>query len=295
MILFFKNILIAFPKSIIGELKNSSNKLDKRLMRVLSRTPLSNFFYNLYLFFFKKKNELNFISDNNLFQGIDDEQKVLSELEVTGIFSGFNVKRDIVEQVLESIKDQKFHVNREQNKTIYLNEKKDNDGIYICRYLNPHKNIKLIKNIAYDRTILNIAKNYFKTNPIVQSTQIWWTFSNIDKDGQYINPPGNEFGYHYDVDDFKFLKLFIYLSNVDEKSGPHYFISKKGKKKFSEYVHRRISDDEANKKYNERIMLLKGEKGTSFIEDTSNYHKGSNPEINKSRGILQVIYGISQW
>ena len=149
---------------------------------------------------------------------------MLSELEVTGIFSGFNVKRDIVEQVLESIKDQKFLVNREQNKTIYLNEKKDNDGIYICRYLNPHKNIKLIKNIAYDRTILNIAKNYFKTNPIVQSTQIWWTFSNIDKDGQYINPPGNEFGYHYDVDDFKFLKLFIYLSNVDEKSGPHYFI-----------------------------------------------------------------------
>ena len=55
MILFFKNILIAFPKSIIGELKNSSNKLDKRLMRVLSRTPLSNLFYNLYLFFFKKK------------------------------------------------------------------------------------------------------------------------------------------------------------------------------------------------------------------------------------------------
>ena len=161
MILFFKNILIAFPKSVIGELKNSSNKLDKRLMRVLSRTPLSNFFYNLYLFFFKKKNKLDFISDNNLFQGIDDEQKVLSELELTGIFSGFNVKRDIVEQVLESIKDQKFLVNREQNKTIYLNEKKDNDGIYICRYLNPHKNIKLIKNIAYDRTILNIAKNYF--------------------------------------------------------------------------------------------------------------------------------------
>ena len=295
MILFIKNILIDFPRSIIGELKNSSNKLDKRFMRVLARTPLNGIFYSLYLLIFKKKNEIKMVSENNYLQGIDEEQQIVNEIENFGIFKGFNISKNLIDQILENIKNQKFFVNREKTKKILLNEKKENDGIYICRYLNPHKDLQLVRDIAYNKNILNIAKNYFKTNPIVQSSQIWWTFSNIDKNGKYTNPPGNEFGYHYDVDDFKFLKLFIYLTDVDEKSGPHYFITKKGKKKLDEYINRRISDEQASKKYNDRIILLKGEKGTCFVEDTSYYHKGSNPEINHSRGILQIIYGISEW
>ena len=55
MKLFFKNLLINFPRSVVGELKNSSNKYDKRIMRVLAKTPLNNFFLNIYLLFFKKK------------------------------------------------------------------------------------------------------------------------------------------------------------------------------------------------------------------------------------------------
>ena len=58
MILFLKDILINFPKFIIGELKNTSNNLDKRIMRVLSRTPLNTFFYKLYLILFKKKTKV---------------------------------------------------------------------------------------------------------------------------------------------------------------------------------------------------------------------------------------------
>ena len=295
MKLFFKNLLINFPRSVVGELKNSSNKYDKRIMRVLAKTPLNNFFLNIYLLFFKKKNKINVTIDKNLFVGIEDENEIIKNIQNTGIFKGFSLKENVANEILESIQNKRFSINREKNKTILLSEKKENDGIYICRYLNPHKDLKIIYDIAYNQTLIDVATNYFRTNPIVQSTQIWWTFNYSDKNGKLINPPGNEFGYHYDVDDFKFLKLFIYLSDVNEKSGPHYFIKKDGKKKFNEYVNRRISDHEALNTYKDRIIQLKGEKGTSFIEDTSYYHKGSNPEKNHSRGILQVIYGISKW
>ena len=264
-------------------------------MRVLAKTPLNNFFLNIYLLFFKKKNKINVTIDKNLFVGIEDENKIIKNIQKTGIFKGFSLKENVANEILESIQNKRFFINREKNKTILLSDKKENDGIYICRYLNPHKDLKIIYDIAYNQTLIDVATNYFRTNPIVQSTQIWWTFNYSDKNGNLINPPGNEFGYHYDVDDFKFLKLFIYLSDVNEKSGPHYFIKKDGKKKFNEYVNRRISDYEALNTYKDRIIQLKGEKGTSVIEDTSYYHKGSNPEKNHSRGILQVIYGISKW
>ena len=295
MKLFLKNLLINFPIAIIGELKNSSNKYDKRIMRVLTKTPLNNFFLNIYLLFFKKKNKVNAIVDKNLFVGIEDKNVILKSIHNSGIFKGFSLKENVTNEILENIQNKRFFINREKNKTILLSDKKENDGIYICRYLNPHKGLKIVHDIAYNKTLIDVATNYFNTNPIVQSTQIWWTFNCRDKNGNSVNPPGNEFGYHYDVDDFKFLKLFIYLSDVNEKSGPHYFIKKEGKKKFNQYANRRISDDEALHLYKDRIMQLTGEKGTSFIEDTSYYHKGSNPEKNHSRGILQVIYGISKW
>ena len=34
-------------------------------------------------------------------------------------------------------------------------------------------------------------------------------------------PPNNEFGYHYDIDGFRFLKVFFYLTDVTEIHGPH--------------------------------------------------------------------------
>lgn len=295
MMLFLKNLLIDFPRTVIGELKNNSNRYDKRLMRVLAKTPFNSFFLNIYLFLFKKKNKVNLISNKNMFIGLEDRKKILKDIENLGIFKGFHLKEKAINEILVNIQNKKFSTNRETNKNFLLSDKKENDGVYICRYLNPHKDLKIVNDIAYNEILIDVAANYFSTNPIVQSTQIWWTYNNCDKNGNSINPPGNEFGYHYDVDDFKFLKLFIYLTNVNEKSGPHYFVKKDGKKKFSEYINRRISDDEVLKRYNDRVILIKGEKGTSFIEDTSYYHKGSNPEKNNSRGILQVIYGISEW
>ena len=110
--------------SMIGELKNTSNKLDKRIMRVLARTPLNNIFFTLYLFFFKKKNKTNYVTDYNVFDGIDDQQKILNNLENLGIFKGFSLKKNITEDVLKSLENQKFFVNREKSKTILLKEKK---------------------------------------------------------------------------------------------------------------------------------------------------------------------------
>ena len=63
------------------------------------------------------------------------------------------------------------------------------------------------------------------------------------KSGEFSNPPGNEYGFHYDVDDFKFLKLFFYLNDVDENCGPHVYVKNNGKKNFKEYINRRVDDN----------------------------------------------------
>lgn len=281
---------------IYGELFNAKNKFSTRVMRVLCRTPIKNISYNIYKFFWKKKEKpIETFDSSNYFLNDLNQNIIYENLKKNGISLNIDLKPLIVDQIIENMSNFTLKVNRDIDKFIYLNEKKNGDGIYICRFFDPHKKISLINEIATNKKLVNAIKKYINTEPILHSSQIWWTFPYRDENGNLRNPPGNEFGYHYDVDDFKFLKLFFYLSDVDDTSGPHVYIKNNGKKSISEYLDRRIDDEVAEKKYKDKILKLIGKKGTGFIEDTSFYHKGTNPSSNNGRGILQVIYSISRW
>ena len=56
--------------------------------------------------------------------------------------------------------------------------------------------------------------------------------------------------FHYDNDFKKFLKIFIYLSDVDFESGPHSFVQySHNKKKFKHLISKRLSDSEIINSY----------------------------------------------
>jgi hypothetical protein len=278
-----------------GELFNTSNTLPTRIMRIICRTPLNSLAYYLYKFLFKKDNSKPVVFDSQfLFESYIHEDKIFNELKKDGISLNINLHKTTVMNILKAIEDSKFQVNRDLNSFIRLKDKKKNDNVYICRLRDPHQNIEEVKKIAYNKNLFNLVQRYLRVTPIVHSTQIWWTYPYYIS-GMQANPPGNEFGFHYDVDDFKFLKLFFYLSKVNNKCGPHYYIKNNGRKSIKEFLDRRLSDDEAKKLYNDRILTITGDIGSGFIEDASFYHKGSNPELESGRGILQIIYSVSRW
>ena len=98
--------------------------------------------------------------------------------------------------------------------------------------------------------------------------------------------------YHYDCDYRKFLKIFIYLNDVDIDSGPHVYVEKTHKKKFFKHIlAERINDDEINKIYglsNQKVFTK--QEGSIVIEDTFGLHKGIVPK-SKSRYALILEYG----
>ena len=63
------------------------------------------------------------------------------------------------------------------------------------------------------------------------------------------------------------------------------------KNSFKEFTEEAISS--LKKIFQNKHMKYLGKKGKGFLEDTSNYHKGSAP-FNE-RGILSIVYNISKW
>ena len=87
--------------------------------------------------------------------------------------------------------------------------------------------------------------------------------------------------------------MFFYLDDVSNDNGPHIIIKgTHNNSHFFKVFNRQISDATAEEKYGENIVIMTGNKGDGFFEDTFTYHKGSYPK--KRRLLLQFEYTISE-
>jgi hypothetical protein len=120
---------------------------------------------------------------------------------------------------------------------------------------------------------------------------MWWSFPS-----KKVDTIGGQL-FHFDLDRIKFLKIFIYITDVDTKNGPHCYVSGTNKifskKKFMPRGYKRIPDSEIKANFEEyRIKKICGDKGTVVFADTSCFHKGE-PIIEKNRLILELEYSNS--
>ena len=141
-----------------------------------------------------------------------------------------------------------------------------------------------IMDIANDGGLLKIVENFLGATPTISNINMWWSFSNKEEAEEAQL-------FHRDVDDFKFCKFFIYLTDVTETTGPHIYVKKTAQSTKLRKV-RRYSDDEIEIAFGkENILTFTAEKGTSFIVDTYGFHKGKLPN-DGNRLLLQIQYSL---
>jgi hypothetical protein len=166
-------------------------------------------------------------------------------------------------------------------------------------YWNPHKECEAIRRLAYNDQIVQIARRYLGTEPILWLTQLRWSVGNpADKQKMLpsVHPEPVQYdcdAFHYDTLDFKSVTVFIYLTDVVPDSGPHVAIGGTHKTKtFSELCHIILSDERAEKKFGDRINMILGPKGTVLFEETSSFHKAAR--CKTKRLMLSMDYVLQR-
>lgn len=281
--------LKTLAKIFYGELFNFKNPIKIRIFRIIARSKLSIYFEKYYLTS-RKNHKIKTHKNDYIYI---NESKSATELKENGITLNLKLKDNLVSYILDFINNKEFQFNRNQKKLIKFSDRNKYNDLYILNYMNPHLDNEVISNILHNEKLIYTIKNYLKVEPILEWSQIYWSLPFKDKKGETLIPPNNEYGYHYDIDGFKFLKVFFYLTDVTSYSGPHVFIEKSGDKTLYKALNRRIDEEEVKKKFGEKKLIITGKKGTGFIEDTSFYHKGTSP--NYERGVLSCLYNISKW
>ena len=139
--------------------------------------------------------------------------------------------------------------------------------------------------IANNSDILKLVEGYLGVKPVISNLSCWYSLPVNEA------PTESQF-FHRDKDDIKFLKLFIYLCDVDENGGPHIYVAgSAGDRKFRWRL--RYQEHEVEARYSkEDILCLTANQGDAFVEDTFGLHKGTVPKKNR-RLLLQVQYSVN--
>src|SRR4030095_11985620 len=137
--------------------------------------------------------------------------------------------------------------------------------------------------VANSDFLIRTATQYLGCLPTISTLRIWWSFPGSRRE--------NIHSFHRDWDDWRCVKLFVYLTDVDETSGPHHFV--RGSHRTQLELFRRPHEAETLEKAfgRDAIRPVTGAAGTAFLENSIGIHAGPIP-ISQPRLVLQVGYTL---
>lgn len=150
-----------------------------------------------------------------------------------------------------------------------------------------------IQRLMTDTSLIAVAQSYIGSQPVLDEVNLWWSTA-------YGSKPDSGAAqlYHFDMDRIRWLKFFVYLTDVGSENGPHCFVAGSHKTRgipgrFLDRGYARISDDEVQSAYpRERLIEFTGPRGTIIAEDTRGLHKGQ-PVVAGHRLILEFEFSNS--
>ena len=151
---------------------------------------------------------------------------------------------------------------------------------------------------ATNPDFLDLAEKYLEVPPLIGNVSSWHSYGGREKAIHAQN-------FHLDLDDYRFCKGFIYLTDVDDNTGPHCYIPESHRFDFLEqrklelgdeasgfsswYGTLRKTDQDCLKYLGNEPVNLTGDRGSRLMVDTSGIHKGLLP-VHGHRFILQFLY-----
>ncbi len=131
---------------------------------------------------------------------------------------------------------------------------------------------------------IRIVTAYLGCKPTLSSIGLRWSFPSEGKAEATQR-------FHRDPDDWRFLKLFIYLTDVDAESGPHVYVAGSHRTAGSLFERLYTTEEVERRHGRESVWTIAGPRGMSFLADTYGIHRGAVP-TSRPRLILQLQYSL---
>lgn len=135
----------------------------------------------------------------------------------------------------------------------------------------------------------SLARMYLNAEPVCDLVAAWRSFPTENKSD--LNAAAQM--WHFDLDSTRWLKIFIYLSDVSLENGPHQMIAKTHNI-LPLWIWRdgRFTDEQLSRKLLNNTKTVVGKAGSIVAVDTRALHRGL-PLVSGYRDIIQVQFSAS--
>ncbi|MGB5963045.1 MAG: hypothetical protein WBG73_20580 [Coleofasciculaceae cyanobacterium] len=292
---FFAKIIDYLQKSYRSMVRNPKLFLMRKLARFeVIRNWISNYYH-----FINKSQKIN-SNIISVFRDVNVEQ-INQALNDDGYALNINLPNEVVQEILKFAYSDTCYANRNSELGFFYGEREKfetstGNKVRLGSYFEAD-NCTAIKKLETDPTLLAIAAKFLGAAPLHMATELWWSFPTVATPLEQLKAAQV---FHYDMDDYRFIKFFFYLTDVDILSGPHICIR-------GSHVNKRLShqllgvrcaskeDSEIVDCYgSENVITICGAAGLGFAEDTYCFHKGSPPK-EKERLLLQIEFAINDY
>jgi hypothetical protein len=138
--------------------------------------------------------------------------------------------------------------------------------------------------LANSAPLLGLAARYMACKPTISALGLRWSFP----------LPGESSDlqmFHRDSEDWRYLKVLVYLTDVDDEAGPHVYLHgshlTQAPVRLKFYSNREIAEAHGA----EMLLTAIGKRGFCFAVDTAGIHKGTAP-VRQPRLMLQIQYSL---
>jgi hypothetical protein len=238
-------------------------------------------------------------SGASLIEDLDTNQAVRGLLE-NGYFPGLRLRPEVLEELQQFSSTRTCFGDENFQLPFYLEDKAAAEQRYgrklkVGRFDDVLQICSPVQDLATDPTLVAIARGYLGAEPALLGSRMWWSFAS-EADAAQQRSLGQ--GFHYDLDGYRAIAFFFYLTDVTLATGPHICVRGSHKKKPLKALislHKSRTDAEIAEWYGmERQVVVCGSAGDGFAEDIFCYHKGLHPE-GGDRLILQLRYGLRNY
>jgi hypothetical protein len=251
--------------------------------------------------FYRRKDKSFEIGENpSVFEDLKVNETVAS-LEKNSYCLGLNLPKDVVKELLDYAKSTVCYADRDPELGFLYSEKEQVEAklgkqLRLGSYFNA-KDCPAVKKLERDPGLLAIAAKFLGAPPVHMATEIWWSFPVTATPIEQLKAAQV---FHYDLDDYRFIKFFFYLTDVDLSSGPHILI--RGSHRNKKFLHQLLGvrcaskdDKEIVDAYGaENLVTICGSAGLGFVEDSMCFHKGTVP-TERERLLLQIEYALNDY
>jgi hypothetical protein len=221
-------------------------------------------------------------------------------LRQDGVFTGLTIPKAICADIVGFAARNTCFGNFDRKMEFFATEHAEAEQRYGRSILSGHYFEKVLNcpaavSVQRDPLLFDIAAHYLGAKAHVITTRIWWSFptlqaSEADKKLASIGR------YHFDLDDWRMLKFFFYLTDVDTGTGPHVYVRDSHKRRMLRHQLTLFVGHPAEEVVGyygkDRPITILGPAGTGFVEDPFGFHMGTVAERGP-RLMMEVGFGIS--